>query len=547
MHKGEMVNFYGKHAAGPLTKIYGGKRVVAREARLLNIKFAKRFSDLISTSIGPLGSCKLILDEDFGMFATSDSGTIVRLISRNKSLPPVVRIMAEAARGLEKEVGDGVASMIILIGELLSKAGDLLEKGVHPRVIMDGYKLALKRALEILRKTSFEIPLDDKGILEHIAKSSVKGYFPQHDWTKMCRLALDALSKIAVFDGHENRFNVDLDYVKIVKVEGEGYLNTQLISGVILDRKRLEPGVPKRIKNARVLLLNVPVKAESFTHKWSDPDYDVKFEIEKLSHVKGVIEERNKLLRDKIEKIASIGANVVVSTGEIDGKAINQLARNGVIAIRWASKLDLRRISKISGANIVSNIEGATESDVGVMDKVEEVEIGGKKMIVFERSSGSGSVSFLVRGANRFVTEEAERYLTKMLKVLKSIFEKNRVVHGGGAAEITVSLELRQFAKDFHDKRQIAIEKFAEALEEIPIKLAKNTGLDPLSTLTSLKKLHNEGVLSAGINVNDGSIDDMEACRIMDPLLIKEHVLKAAVETALIMIKVDEIIVNEQS
>jgi len=523
-----------------LDRLFGRKKYVVRDALPLNIAVSEFVSELIASSLGPRGSYKLILDKEFGDFVTNDSGTIVNVISKDKRLPPVIQLILQAANVLKESIGDGVASMIIFGCELLKKAGELIEKGIHPNIIREGYKIALNKALEVLQKISFEIPLNNRAYIEDIMKNNIKSSFPENEWITLCHSAVDAISKIAIYDDYTKSFNVDLDYVKIVKVEGERFFDTQLVNGVIIDKKRLEPGVPKYFKDAKILLMNTSIKVENTRHHFFDSKFE--FEIETPSHVKKLYEVKDILLRQKVEKIISIGANVVVSTDEIADKVIHTLAKRNVMAIRWVSKLDLKRIAKLTNAFIVSSLTEATGADLGKADTVEEVIINNNKLIVFKTYFQPRSVTFLVRGSNRLVIDEIERQLNKMLKVLKILFEKNRGVYGGGACEVTLSLELKKLAQEYADKRHIVIEKFAEALEAIPMHLARNAGLDPILTISALRKLHSIGRFESGIDGRKCLIEDMSACRIIDLLPIKENILKNSVEVVLMLLKVDEII-----
>jgi chaperonin GroEL (HSP60 family) len=510
------------------------------EILLSNIRVCRIFADVVKTSLGPLGMKKLILMELGDLVATNDGGTIIRWLDLLKISPPTVKMMIEAARAQELEFGDGCISTVLLIGEFLSKAENLLKLGIHPATIIEGYKRALNKAIELLReKISISVSISQQEILKNVIKTAIK-QGDAADAEYFSRLLLNATIK--VLSGDNGKPDLDLDYVKIIHVK-EGYLSDScLINGVVLDRKGLDPNMPKKIENAKILLLNVPLAL----HQAKFIEQNIKALLTSPKHVQEIIMQRRKMLEGMAEKIVATGANVIISSQNIDEIVLGYFAKNNVMAIRWANKFDLKKISHGTGARIISNPEEATADDLGFAESVEELKIGDDKMIIVRCGSQSKVVSLIIRGSSRVIVEETEKLIKKGLYSARSVIRDSRVVYGGGAAEIDLSLFLKDYAYSIRSKEQIVIEKFAEALEEIPAQLAKSAGLDPIMALTELKALHQGGNRTFGIDVLNFRIGDMREAGVLEPASIKENIIKTAIETALMILRIDDVLTTKK-
>lgn len=519
-------------------KLRSGSSSSNRDTMLNNMRIGRILSEFIGTSLGPLGMRKLILDQDRELIATNDGSMLLRRLDYMGIAPPVAKMIIEAAMAQEQEFGDGGISTVLLSGELLSKAEELIKAGFHPAVIISGYKNALRKALQIMKECSISITLENKRMLEALVRTSMKSNFPQEECEYLKHLILDAAFKVAELNGENH--SLDLDYVKIISMAGGSVKDSKLVEGVVLDKKGLDPGVPKLVKNARIALLNTPIEiSEAKMVK-----LNAKTLISSPQNLRTFLEERRNILRKIAEKFVSIGANVVISSERIDEAVLYYLARRNVMTIRWARKLDLRRISRATGAKILSKPDEITERDLGRAELVEELKIGNDKMIFVKCSSHSKAVTIIVRGASRIIAEEAEKTIKKGLHTIRSVLEDCRVVCGGGAIELELASRLRKYAYTIAGKEQIVVQKFAEALEAIPMQLAKSAGMDPIDTLATLRALHEEGERYAGIDVLKATIGDMLSREIVEPFTVKENILKTAVEAALMILKVDDVLLT---
>ncbi|MEM1832552.1 MAG: thermosome subunit alpha [Thermosphaera sp.] len=510
------------------------------EIMLSNIRVCKILADLVKTSLGPLGMKKLILMDLNDLVATSDGGTILRWLDMMEISPPVVKMMIEATRAQEIEFGDGCISTVLLIGEFLSKAEELIKLGIHPAIIIDGYKKALSKAIKLIReKLSIQISLSQHEILRNIIKTAIKqSQADDAEW--LSKVLLDAVIKAMSIN--DCKFDLDLDRVKIINVKG-GYLRDScIIHGVVLEKKGLDPNMPKKIENARIILLNTPIALNQA--KFIERNF--KALLTSPQHVQQMMIQRRRILENIAEKIIATGANVIISSQNIDDIVLGYFARNNAMAIRWAGKFDLRKISYATGAKIISNPEEVTANDLGFAESVEEVKFGDDKMIIVRCGDNSKVISIVVRGAGRIIAEEAEKSIKKGLYAARSVIRDTRIVYGGGAIEIDLAIGLEDYAYSIKSKEQIVVQKFAEALEEIPVQLARSTGLDPITTLAELKALHQEGRRTFGVDVLNARIADMRNAGVFEPASIKENIIKTSVEAALMILRIDDVFVTKK-
>ena len=508
----------------------GTQRTRGREAQLNNIMVAKVIAEAMRSSLGPRGMDKMLVDSFGDVTITSDGATILKEMDVEH---PVAKMLVEIAKAQDAEVGDGTTSVVVLAGELLARAEELIEKEVHPTIIIDGYKKAAKKALEIYDNIGIPVSPTDKEVLKKIAKTSMAAKIVSEDADYLAELTVDAVLRIA--EQVNGKWQVDLDNIKIEKKEGQSIRDTMIIEGVLLDKEVVHPGMPRIVHDAKIALLDCPLEIEK-------TEFDAKLHIESPEQMKAFMEQEEQMLKEMVEKIAAAGANVVLCQKGIDDMAQHFLARKGILAVRRIKRSDVEKIAKATGARIVTRIDELSEKDLGRAKLVEERRVGEDKMVFIEKCENPKSITILVRGGTKRLVDEAERSLKDALNVVKDVVVENKIVAGGGAPEVEVALGLRDFAKSLAGKEQLAVEKFAEALEVIPMQLAENAGLDPIEIIVSLRARHKKGEKWAGINVFEGKIDDMYKLEVLEPLLVKKQAIKAAVEAAAMILKIDDII-----
>jgi len=508
----------------------GTQRTRGREAQLNNIMVAKIIAEAMRSSLGPRGMDKMLVDSFGDVTITSDGATILKEMEVEH---PVAKMLVEIAKAQDAEVGDGTTSVVVIAGELLSKAEELIEKEVHPTTIIDGYRKAAVKALEFYDQIGVPVSLDDKETLKKIAKTSMAAKIVSEDADHLAELAVEAVLRVA--EKVDGKWKVDLDNIKIEKKEGQSIRDTAIIDGIVLDKEVVHSGMPRLIHDAKIALLDCPLEIEK-------TEFDAKLHIESPEQMKAFMEQEEQMLKEMVEKIAAIGANVVLCQKGIDDVAQHFLARKGMLAVRRIKRSDIEKIARATGARIITRLEEISEKDLGRAKLVEERRVGEDKMVFIEGCENPKSITILVRGGTKRLVDEAERSLKDALNVVKDVIMENKIVAGGGAPEIEVSLALREYAKSLAGKEQLAVEKFAEALEVIPMQLAENAGLDPIEVIVSLRARHKKGEKWAGVNVMEGKLDDMYKLEVLEPVLVKKQAIKAAVEAAAMILKIDDII-----
>ncbi len=508
----------------------GTQRTRGREAQLNNIMVAKIIAEAMRSSLGPRGMDKMLVDSFGDVTITSDGATILKEMEVEH---PVAKMLVEIAKAQDAEVGDGTTSVVVIAGELLSKAEELIEKEVHPTTIIDGYRKAAVKALEIYDQIGIPVSLDDRDTLKKIAKTAMAAKIVSEDAEHLAELAVEAVLRVA--EQVDGKWKVDLDNIKIEKKEGQSVRDTAIIDGIVLDKEVVHSGMPRIVHDAKIALLDCPLEIEK-------TEFDAKLHIESPEQMKAFMEQEEQMLKEMVEKIAAVGANVVLCQKGIDDVAQHFLARKGILAVRRIKRSDIEKIARATGARIITRLEEISEKDLGRAKLVEERRVGEDKMVFIEGCENPKSITILVRGGTKRLVDEAERSLKDALNVVKDVIMENKIVAGGGAPEIEVSLALREYAKSLAGKEQLAVEKFAEALEVIPMQLAENAGLDPIEVIVSLRARHKKGEKWAGVNVMEGKIDDMYKLEVLEPVLVKKQAIKAAVEAAAMILKIDDII-----
>ena len=508
----------------------GTTRRKGREAIYANIMAARIVAEAIKTSLGPKGMDKMLVDSFGDVTITSDGRTV---LDEMEIEHPAAKMMVEVAKTQDDEVGDGTTTAVIVAGELLGKAEELLDKNVHPIIIIDGYRKAAQKALEELDKMAVEINPRDKEMLKKIAMTAMASKLVAEYREYLAELTAEAILQVA--EEVDGKFKVDVDDVKVEKKPGRSLMETQLVRGIVLDKEVVHPGMPKRIENAKIALLNCPLEVEK-------TEFDAKIHIETPEQMEAFIKEEERIMKEMVEKIKKIGANVVLCQKGIDDMVQHFLARAGILAVRRIKKSDMEKLAKATGARIVTNLDDLKPEDLGEAELVEERKVGEDKMVFVEGCKNPKSVTILIRGGSERVVDEAERSIHDALCVVKDVLIEPKIVAGGGAPELELAMRLRDWAEGLPGKEKKAVEAFADALEAIPVTLAENAGLDPINIISELIALHKKGEIWAGVNVLEGKVGSMWEKEVFEPVLVKKQVIKSATEAATMILKIDDVI-----
>ncbi|MEM2875940.1 MAG: thermosome subunit beta [Candidatus Bathyarchaeia archaeon] len=510
----------------------GSSRARGHEAQRANIMAAKIVAEAVKTSLGPRGMDKMLVDAFGDVTITSDGKTI---LSEMEVQHPAAKMMVEASKTTDREVGDGTTTVVVLAGELLSKAEELIGKNVHPTVIIDGYRRAEEKALEALEKVAIKIDPKDKEYLKKVAMTAMASKTVSENREQLADIATSAILHVArEVDG---KYRVDLDDVMVEKKAGESILDTKLINGIIVDKEVLHPGMPKRVENAKIALLDVALEVEK-------TEYDAKINIETPDQMEAFIKQEEDILRGMVDKIRSAGANVVICQKGIDDMAQHFLAKEGILAVRRAKKSDLEKLAKATGGKILTNLDDLTTGDLGEAEVVEERKVGDDKMVFIEGCKDPKAVAIFIRGGTTRLVDEAERSVHDALCVVRDVVEEPKVVVGGGAIETELAKNLREYAQSLVGKEQLAVQAYAEAIESLPIALSENAGLDPIDIISELRAAHEKGELWTGIDVYEGKVKDMRELNVYEPLVVKKQVIKSATEAASMILKIDDVIAS---
>ncbi|MEM1530637.1 MAG: thermosome subunit beta [Candidatus Bathyarchaeia archaeon] len=508
----------------------GSTRSRGREAQHNNIMAARIIAEAVRTSLGPRGMDKMLVDSLGDITITSDGKTILDEIEVEH---PAAKMMVEIAKAQDKEVGDGTTTAVVVAGELLTKAEELLNKNVHPTVIIDGYRKAADKALEILEKIAIPVDPMDKEFLKKVAMTSMASKLVSENREHLAEIAVNAILHVAQKVG--DQYKADLDDILVQKKPGESITDTVLIKGMILDKEVVHPGMPKRVENARIALLDCPLEIEK-------TEFDAKINIETPEQMEAFLREEENMLRGMVEKIKRAGANVVICQKGIDDMAQHFLARERILAVRRAKKSDMEKLAKATGGRIVTNLDDLKPEDLGYAELVEERKIGDDKMVFIEGCKNPRAVAILIRGGTERVVDEAERSLHDALCVVRDVVQEPKILAGGGAPEIEVARALREYASSLSGREQLAAQSFAEAIEIVPTALAENAGLDPIDILSELRARHEKGEIWAGVDVFGGKVRDMRELDVYEPLAVKRQVIKSATEAATMILKIDDVI-----
>ena len=513
----------------------GSTQTKGNDAQRNNIQAAKLVAELVRTSLGPRGMDKMLVDTLGDVTITNDGATILKEIDVQH---PAAKMMVEISKATDNEVGDGTTSTVVLAGSLLEKAEELVTKNVHPTVVVDGFKKASEKAIEVLRQVATQIDPTDKKYLKKIATTTLASKLVSTNSSELADVVVDSV--LAVAEKAGDKYRVDIDNIKVEKKSGGTIKDTKLIQGIILDKEIVHSGMPKRIENAKIALLNAPLEIEK-------TEFDAKININSPEQMQLFIDEENKMLKKMSDKITQAGANVVLCQKGVDDMAQHYLQKAGILAVRRIKESDMTKISKATGARIVSNISELTSNDLGTAQLVEERLVETDRWVFVEGCKNPKAVSILVRGGSQRIADEAERSVHDALMAVKDAVVYPKVVVGGGAPEAHVAHKIREWANTLEGRAQLAAQKFADGIETIPLVLAENTGMDPLDTQVDLRSKSASGKATYGIDVNAAKIGDLSTKDIYEPLAVKEQVINAATEAACMILRIDDVIAASKS
>jgi archaeal chaperonin len=511
----------------------GTKRERGKNAQENNIAAARAISESVKSTLGPKGMDKMLVDSMGDVVITNDGATILKEIDVEH---PAAKMIVEVAKSQDEECGDGTTTAVVLTGELLKEAGELLDQNIHPTVINSGYQLAAKKAIEVLNKLAIDIKPNDKETLLNIAKTSMASKNASSEKDALAEVIVDAVTKVAEKRGKETI--IDLDNIQIQKKQGGGISKTEIIDGIILDKERVHEGMPVQVKNAKIALINAAFEVKK-------TEVDARIQIQDPTQLQAFLDEEESMIKKMVEKAKKSGATVIICQKGVDDIAQHFLAKEGIYTVRRAKKSDMEKLAKATGAKIVANLDGLSPSDLGNAGIVEERKIGDDKMTFVTEAKNPKAVSILLRGTTEHITDELERALHDALSVVKVALEDGKMTPGGGAASIAVAMALREYAPSVGGREQMAIEAFADAIEIVPKTLSENAGLDPIDMMLEIRNAHSKGEKNAGINVLQGKVDDMVKQKVVEPLRVSLQEILAASEAATMILRIDDVIASK--
>jgi len=513
----------------------GTQRYVGKDAQRLNILAARIVAETVRTTLGPKGMDKMLVDSLGDIVITNDGATILDKIDLQH---PAAKMMVEVAKTQDKEAGDGTTTAVVIAGELLKKAEELLDQNIHPSIIVKGYTLAGEKAQEILDEIAIAVDPEDEETLLKIAGTSITGKSAESHRELLAKLAVEAVRQVA--EKKDDKYRVDIDNIKIEKKPGESVDESELIRGVVIDKEVVHPRMPRRVENARIALIGDALEVKK-------TETDAKINITSPDQLFDFVEQEEKMLKEMVEAIAKTGANVVFVQKGIDDLAQHYLAKYGIMAVRRVKKSDMEKLAKATGAKIVTNVKDLTSEDLGHAELVEERKIAGESMIFVEGCKNPKAVTILIRGGTEHVVDEVERALEDAVKVVKDVMEDGAILPAGGAPEIELAIKLDEYAKEIGGKEALAIEAFAEALKIIPKTLAENAGLDPVDIMVKVISEHKNRGRAIGIDVFAGEPADMLERGVIAPLRVPKQAIKSASEAAIMILRIDDVIAAKPS
>jgi len=503
-----------------------------RDAQKNNIAAARLVAELVRTSLGPRGMDKMLVDSLGDVTITNDGATILKEIDVQH---PAAKMMVEISKTVDNEVGDGTTSSVVFGGSLLAKAEELLEKDVHATVIIEGFQAASEKTLSLLQELAKSVSPDEREVLLKVAKTSMESKLVSEDSDMLSKLVVDAILQVVEKEAEGHR--VDLDNIKVEKKAGGSIRNTKLIKGIVLDKEVVHSGMPSKIEKAKIALLNSPLEIEK-------TEMSAEIRITDPTQMQMFLEEENRMLKAMVDKICEIGANVLICQKGIDDIAQHYLAKQGILSVRRVKESDMTKLAKACGGRISSNIDDMTSKDLGTAELVEQRKVETEKWVFIEGCKNPRANTILIRGGSQRVVDEVDRSLHDALMVVKDVIEKPAVVAGGGAPEEYLASHLKDWADRFEGREQLAIKKYAEALEIIPLTIAENAGMDPINTMVALRAKQSQGKKWTGIDARNTRVADMYSLDIIEPVAVKEQIIKSATEAACMILRIDDVIAS---
>ena len=508
----------------------GTTETKGNQAQRNNITAAKTIAEIVRTSLGPRGMDKMLVNNLGDVTITNDGATILKEMDIQH---PAAKMMVEISKATDNEVGDGTTSTVVLAGSLLSKAEELISKGVHSTVIVDGYRMASEKAIEILKNASTKVDPADRQMLGKIARTSMASKLVSVNSEPLSKIVVDAV--IAVAEKADGHYKVDIDNIKIEKKAGGSIEDTKLIQGIVLDKEVVHGAMPKRIEEAKIALLNAALEIEK-------PEMSAEIRISEPQQMHMFLEEENRMLKSMVDKITASGANVLLCQKGIDDLAQHYLAKEGILAVRRVKESDMNNLAKATGGRVLSNIDELSADDLGYAKLVEERKVETDKWVFVEGCKNPKALSILIRGGSQRVVDEAERSVHDAIMAVKDVVEYPYVTVGAGAPEVYISQKVREWSASLSGRSQLAVERFADSVEEIAIALAENAGMDPLDTQTQLRAKAALAKPKYGVDVINGKVTDMAAKDVYEPLKVKEQIISAATEVSSMILRIDDVI-----
>ena len=509
----------------------GSQRTRGREAQSNNIMAAKAVAEAVRTTLGPKGMDKMLVDSLGDVVITNDGATILKEMDIEH---PAAKMIVEVAKTQDNEVGDGTTTAAVIAGELLKKAEELIDQDIHPTIIASGYRLASEKAAEIIKTLAKAVTKNDRSVLLNISGTAMTGKGAEANKDILSEIAVSAILSIVDEDN-----KVDMDNIKVEKKVGARIEESKLIEGMIIDKERVHTNMPKKVADAKIALINTAIELK-------DTEVDAEISITSPEQLQSFLDQEEKMIKDIVEKVVKSGATVVFCQKGIDDMAQHYLAKAGIFAVRRVKKSDMEKLSKATGGKLVTNLDEITQADLGYAALVEEKKIGGDEMTFVTGCKNPKAVSILLRGGTEHVIDNIERALHDALRVVGVVIEDEQLVAGGGSPEVEVSLRLQEYASTLSGREQLAVKAFADALEIIPRTLAENAGLDPIDMLMELRSHHEKGQKTAGLNVYEGKVIDMWEAGVVEPLRVKTQAINAAAESAVMILRIDDIIASRQ-
>ena len=501
-----------------------------KDAQQNNIAAAKLVAELVKSSLGPRGLDKMLVDSLGDVTITNDGATILKEIDVQH---PAAKMMVEISKTVDNEVGDGTTSSVVFGGSLLAKAEDLLKKDVHSSTIVEGFQAAAEKTLEIYSELSKKIKPDDRESLLKIATTSMQSKLISEDSGTLSKIVVDSILSIATKKGDE--YTVDLENIKVEKKSGGSIQDTQTVKGIVLDKEIVHSGMPTKIEKAKIALLNSALEIEK-------TEMSSEIKITDPTQMQMFLEEENRMLKTMVDKLYDVGANVLICQKGIDDIAQHYLAKHGIMAIRRVKESDMIKLSKATGGRVISNLDDLSAKDLGTADLAHQKKVESDKWVFIEGCKHPQSVTLLIRGGSQRVIDEVDRSIHDSLMVVKDVIEKPEIVAGGGAPESFAASQLKDWADSFDGREQLAIKKYAEALETIPLTIAENAGMDPIDTMANLRAKQNQGRKWTGIDARNTKIADMLGIDVVEPIAVKEQIIKSATEAACMILRIDDVI-----